>query len=200
LATGEFTEMPTALSERFLPERVRHAATPRAVAVALGLYLLSIAALQWSDLRLAAHAPGVTKPDLNFGYGHAEILSILTALGESGRTEYAWGLVIDSVMPILLAVATILVAARAAPRLLPWLSAAPVTFMVLDLIENASFGMMVAQYPEVSPALVAATSPVTMVKLVSFTVTFPTLVVGTGMLVVRWARGRRRAATGSSSI
>jgi hypothetical protein len=44
--------------------------TPRPPArspVALGLYLLSIAALQWSDLRLAAHAPGVTKPALTFG-------------------------------------------------------------------------------------------------------------------------------------
>jgi hypothetical protein len=194
--------MPTTLPPRSLPARVRHAATTRAIAVALGLYLLSIAMLQWSDLRLAAHATGVTKPDLTFGYGHAEILSILTAFGEAGRTEYAWGLVIDSVMPILLALATILIAARAVPRHLPWLSAAPLTFMVLDLIENASFGMMVARYPEVSPGLVAATSPVTMVKLVSFAVTLPTLVVGTGVLVVRRARGlgRGRDATGSPAI
>jgi hypothetical protein len=190
---GKIVPEESESSVRWRTDRIRLVATPRAVAGAIGLYLLSIIVLQWSDLRLAAHAPGVTKPDLTFGYGHAEILSILTAFGAGGRTEYAWGLVIDSVMPVLLALATILVAARAAPRLLPWLSAAPITFLVLDLIENASFGVMLAQYPDVSPALVAATSPVTMVKLLAFAVTFPTLAIGTGILVVHWVHTRRRA-------
>jgi hypothetical protein len=182
----------SSLSTSSVVRRIMRGATPGAVVGSIGLYLLSVASLQWSDIRLAAHAPGVAKPDLTFGYDRAEILSILTAFGEAGRTEYSWGLVIDSVMPILLAMATILVVARAAPRFLIPLSAAPLTFLILDLVENASFGVMVAQYPDVSAALVALTSPVTMVKLVAFAVTFPTLVIGTGMLVVRWTRTTHR--------
>jgi hypothetical protein len=71
------------------------------------------------------------------------------------------------------------------------LSVAPFTFPVLEVIENAAFASMLARYPAISPGLVAATSPVTMVKLAAFVITLPTLVLGVTAIGVRWLRGRR---------
>jgi hypothetical protein len=45
--------------------------------------------------------PPVSPSPLSPSDGHAEILSILTALGKSGRTEYAWGLVSCAVHGLL---------------------------------------------------------------------------------------------------
>jgi hypothetical protein len=94
-------------------------ATPRATAVAVALYLASIGLLTLSDINIARHAPQVTKPDLIFGYSHAQIVELFTAFGDGGRQAYAINLVIDTLMPLALLVATLLVIARATPR---WLA------------------------------------------------------------------------------
>lgn len=172
-------------------DRIRSLATPRATGVAVLLYLVSVAALTASDARLADFSNELTKLDLRFGYDHAAVLAWLAVLGESGRGAYLWNLAIDSVMPVAFAAATVLVVARAAPRWLPVLAVAPVTFLVLDLMENVALAAMVATFPDVPGILVAVTSPVTMIKLSAFAVALPTLIITLAALGVRWVLRRR---------
>ena len=176
-----------------LRERLVRAASPRATWTAVALYVASVVALTASDNRIAHFAPDVTKPDLRFGYGYPELVGVLEAFGPGGREAYAWNLAIDSVMPILFAAATLLVVARALPRWLGVLGLAPVAFAVLDLIENAAFAAMLAQYPAVSEALVSATRWITMVKLSAFYIAMPTLVLCGTFLLVRGMRRRWRS-------
>jgi hypothetical protein len=178
---------------RALQRRVVEWATARTVLGALAAYLVSLVALTVSDAHVASFAPLFDKPDLRFGYGHADVVAAFAMLGEGGRRAYGLNLVVDTIMPVAFAAAAILAAARAAPRLLAVLAVAPLLFLVLDVVENAAFGAMLLQFPDVSAALVAATSPVTIVKLCSFFVALPTLVVAVLTIGVRWA-WRRRAA------
>ena len=184
--------MSDAAERRSLRDRIRAAATPAATLVGVALYLVSVAALLWSDGQLAGRAADLTKPDLRLGYDHAEVLVFLTALGESGRRAYALNLIIDSLMPVAFAAATVLVVARATWRWLPVLAVAPAAFLVLDLLENAAFAMMIGQYPDVSEMLVSAASPVTAVKLAAFFVGLPTLVAGVIALGVQRVQRLRR--------
>jgi hypothetical protein len=101
-------------------------------------------------------------------------------------------LLVDTVMPVMFAAATTLVVARAAPRRLGLHVVPPAAFLVLDVMENMAFLTMLRQYPDVSPALVAATSPVTVIKLSAFVLAFPTLIIGAVVLGVRWLRRDRR--------
>jgi hypothetical protein len=172
-------------------DQLKGQATPKAIIIALGLYLASITALSFSDASLEQAAPGVPKPDLVFGYNYERVLEIFTAYGAEGRQIYATNLLIDSVMPVFFAAVTILVIARAFPRWLRKLSIFPLTFMILDLIENASFGLMLSQYPDVASGLVAATSPITMIKLAAFVVAMPTMVIGLIKLIVTGLLQRR---------
>jgi hypothetical protein len=174
-----------------LKNRIQASATPRMIIFSIILYLASILVLDMSDARLTAIAPDFSKPDLTFGYGFSDIILLLSLLGEVGRSAYGINLIIDSIMPIFFAAATLLVVARAAPRWWVYLSIAPITFMVLDIIENASFGFMLLQFPELSPGLVAFTSPVTMVKLASFVIALPTLIFGGAYLFIRWIWSKR---------
>lgn len=177
------------LPRRPLGDRVRAAATPRAIGVAVALYLASVVALQVSTAQVAGHADGFTKPDLTFGYDHPRVVDALGSLGDAGRSAYGLNLVIDSVMPAAFALATVLAVARAFPQRLAPLSLAPLTFLVLDLAENASLGAMLASFPDVSPALVGVTSVVTMVKLTAYPIAFATFTVALMALLT----GRVRA-------
>jgi hypothetical protein len=178
--------------------KIQASATPQNTITAIILYLTSILVLTMSDARLTAIAPDFTKPDLTFGYGFSDIILSLSLLGEAGRSAYGTNLIIDSIMPIFFAAATILVIARAAPRWWVLLSVAPSTFMILDIIENTSFGLMLLQFPEVSPGLVAFTSPVTMVKLASFVIALPTLIIGGAYLFIRWVWSKREPSRTAS--
>jgi hypothetical protein len=190
---GSFSFVP--LRQGFLePVRaaIMAAATRRGVVVAVGLYLISLIALTLADLPLERAAPGTAKPDLTFGYTYADIISIFTAYGAAGRQGYLLNLVVDSIMPVMFAAAALLVSARAAPRWLGWLGIAPVVFLLLDLVENIAFALMLAQYPEVSPALVGFTRPVTMIKLSAFVIAMLTLIFGALFLLlagfIRWRK------------
>jgi hypothetical protein len=152
-------------------------AITRTVLISLGFYLLSIVALNYYDIQIARYAPGVTKPDLQFGYTPAAIFEIFTILGSEGRQIYLQHLVVDSIMPVFFALTILLVVARVIPRRLIPLGIAPVTFMVLDLVENASFAWMITQYPSISTTLVSVTSVITMIKLSAFMISMPTLVL-----------------------
>lgn len=175
--------------------RLEDAATTRTIAIALMLYLASVAVLTLSDAQVEKYAPGAGKPDLRFGYAHAELVDLFSVLGEAGRQAYAVNLVIDTVMPLLFAIVTLLVIARAAPRWFGLLSLAPVLFMVLDLIENAAFGLMLYQYPGLGETLVAITSWITMVKLSAFAVAMPTLLIGLAALMIGGLYRRRLLRT-----
>jgi hypothetical protein len=170
------------------------AATARGTLIAVGLYLISLAALTLADQPLERAAPGMTKPDLTFGYTYADIIAIFTAYGTAGRQAYLLNLLVDSVMPVMFAGAAVLVVARAAPRWFGWFAFAPVVFLLLDLVENAALAVMLAQFPEISPALVSFTRPITMIKLSAFMIAMPTLIIGALILAVtglsQWRKAR----------
>jgi hypothetical protein len=181
-----------------MKHKVMESATPRGIIIAISLYLVSIAVLTLSDARITALAPEFSKPDLQFGYDFAYVLAALTILGDVGRSAYGVNLIIDSVMPVLFAAATVLVVARAAPRWWLVLSIAPLTFMVLDVVENVSFGLMLFQFPDIAPALVISTSLITMVKLSAFVVALPTLILGALLVIFQWWRSLNRSSLSSS--
>lgn len=176
---------------KIIKTRIEAMASTKAVFIAIGLYLLSIVALKISDFQIEKVAPGIPKPDLVFGYTYADIMDIFTKLGEAGRQAYAVNLIVDSIMPVLFAAAVILVVARAFPKFWLPLSIAPFLFFMLDMIENVAFAQMVSQYPNIDPSLVAFTRPLTMIKLISFVIAMPTLVIGGLIIIIRWIRDRR---------
>jgi hypothetical protein len=171
--------------------RIIDAASPKAIVIAAGLYLASLAALTAADAPLKQAAPGLSKPDLTFAYTYADIIQILSAYWAAGRQAYLTNLIVDSIMPVCFAAVTLLVAARAAPRWLGLLGIAPLVFMIVDLIENPLLAVMVSQFPDVSPALVSFTSPLTMIKLSAFAVAMPTLIIGVLYLIISWLIRRR---------
>lgn len=171
--------------------RIEALAASGAVFAAVGLYLLSLAALQISDQQIARAAPGITKPDLQFGYTYDDIVATFNQLGAAGRQAYASNLLVDSVMPVFFAAAVILVLARAFPRFWVPASVAPIAFLVLDLVENAAFWQLLAQYPEIEPGLVAFIRLLTMIKLSAFALAMPMLIVGAITIAARWLRRKR---------
>lgn len=177
-------------------------ASSRRAWLALGALLVCLTALMLADLWLERHSgvpvglpmsADATKPDLLFGYQAADLHAIFTAYGEGGRRAYAVGLVIDTVYPLALAAATVLLAARALPARTRWLWAFPITFAVLDVIENLGFGVALAAHPHTLDGLVAVLSPITQVKLLSFPPTVAVLLTSAGVLSWRWFRDRRHA-------
>jgi len=174
-------------------------ASARRARIAVAALLACLAALTLADLWLESHtglpvglpmSAGATKPDLLFGYGAADLDALFTAYGEGGRRAYAVGLVIDTAYPLALAAATVLLAARALPPRARWLWVFPVTFAVLDVIENIGFGVALAAHPQTLDRLVAVLSPITQVKLLSFPPTVAVLLASAGLLSWRWVRLR----------
>jgi hypothetical protein len=96
-------------------------------------------------------------------------------------------------MPVLFAAAVVLVAARAFPRLWLLASIAPFLFFILDMIENAAFALMLTQFPNIDPSLVAFTRPLTMIKLISIMIALPTMGISAIMILIRWTKDRRYA-------
>jgi hypothetical protein len=171
-------------------DRVHRMATPATVGTAVVLFAGILLLMEVVDAGLADIAPGFAKPDLIFGYDAELIRDTYAAWGSEGRSIYFVSTLIDTVMPVLAAAATILVVARLTRRWLPVLSIAPLVFMVTDVVENLAFLIMVGSYPDIPGWLVGATSPVTQVKLVAFwALTVPTLATGLLLLLGRWIRG-----------
>jgi hypothetical protein len=181
-------------------DRIHWFATPGRTAFALLLFAAILVAMEIVDAPLAAVAPEHPKPDLVFGYDAAFIQETFDAWGPEGRARYAWSTLLDSVMPVLAAAATILVAARASRRWLPMLAIAPTVFMVTDLVENALFMILLAGHPDISESLVAVVRPITQVKLAAFWgLTVPTLAIGILVLAWRAVSSRTRRSTRSAT-
>jgi hypothetical protein len=171
-------------------------ATRRRTAIATGLLLVTLAALNVADIWLFSY-DDATKLDLRlWGYSQTEVIHLFDSYGPGGRRAYAVGLVIDTIYPLTLLAATVLLSARAfgaARRWLRWWWVAPATFAVLDVIENAMFGVMLAAYPDVPDGLVTIAAPITRVKLISFGPTVVLIVLAAVILVYRVLRTRFRA-------
>jgi hypothetical protein len=176
-------------------------ATARRTAWAIVALAVCLAALTLADVWLErvtgivvgtpfAHDAG--KPDLRFGYTPADVAALLDRYGPDGRRAYAVGLVIDTVYPVALGAATILLAARAWAGRARWTWAAPLTFAVLDVVENALFGIALASHPVLPSGLLVVASAVTRVKLVAFPPTVAVAVVAAVVLIVRRRRGGDR--------
>jgi hypothetical protein len=181
-------------------------ATDRRARLAAGALLACLAALTVTDLRLESHtglpvgvpmSADATRPDLLFGYGEADVEALFTAYGAAGRRAYAVGLVVDTVYPLVLAAATVLLAARAFASRARRLWAFPVTFAVLDVVENVGFAVALAAYPQTKAGLVATLSPITQAKLLAFPPTVALLLTSAGALSWRWFGGRRGAPHGN---
>ena len=133
-----------------------------------------------------------------FGYGHAEALRFLEAIGPVGRKEYleVWQR-LDTVFPILYFlsfswVAAAIYGAAGAPVLSARLAAvatvAPAT--IFDFAENAAVAAMLRLTPaEVTPEMVAAASRFTTVKWALAAAGFAAAGLG---LARAAARSRRR--------
>ncbi len=173
---------------------------------ALAALVACLVALTLADAWLEQHtglpvglpmSSDATKPDLLFGYTHADVVALFASYGQAGRRAYAVGLVIDTIYPIVLAVAAVLASARAFGRRAQWLWVFPATFAVLDVLENVGLAVALASYPGVSPTLIAVLSPVTQVKLLSFPPTAALVGAAATVLMFRaLQRRRQRAAAG----
>ncbi len=172
-----------------MQERPDWAGTTRTV-VTVGVLLLTLAALTVSDTHLGQFS-AATKLDLRFGYAYADVVALFDEYGTGGRRAYAVNLGVDTVYPIALAAASVLLATRAfgARRRVLWVPA--LVFAVLDVLENALFGVALATHPEVPAGPVAVASVVTRVKLGAFPLAVAVILVAGGVLAFRWVRGRR---------
>jgi hypothetical protein len=168
-------------------------ATRRRTLWAVVALAVTLMALSVSDQHLAGFDPA-TKLDLRFGYGTADVAELFRAYGAAGRRAYAINLAIDTIYPLVLAAAAILLTARAfgPTRRWPWF--APIAFAVLDVVENALLAVALRQYPEVAASLVAVASPITQVKLVSFVLTLAVGLAAVAVLASRAIGSRTRGS------
>lgn len=169
-------------------------ATVRRAWWAVAAYLVTLTALQVVTAWVSTF-DDATKPDLRWVYTHDDVVGLLGDYGADGRLAYGIHLAIDTAYPIAVGLATILLAALAFGGR-RWLWIAPLTFMVLDVLENTLLGVIVATYPDVPEGLVAIASSVTFVKLASLFPTMVVLIVSGVVIAVRWWRGRTDRSTG----
>lgn len=162
----------------------------RTLRAVVGLAIVLVA-LTIADAWLHGYDPA-TKLDLRFGYDRTEVVDLFRAYGPSGRLAYGVNLAVDTVYPLVLAAAVILVSARAFGGGLRWPWIAPAAFAVLDVVENLLLGVALLRFPEVPSGLVSVTSLVTRVKLVSFAPTVVLGVIAVAVLGYRVFSGRAR--------
>lgn len=99
------------------------------------------------------------------GYTHAEAVVTMDGYGENGRRVYIWGsLILDTLFPFVYV--TLLAGAlyRWTDERLRWLAWLPIGAGAIDLGENAQVIAMLAMFPDVSQAQVAAASVFTQTK------------------------------------
>lgn len=175
-------------------------ATARRTTWAVVALLVSLAVLTAGDVvfeeatGIAAGSPfssDAGKPDLRFGYSHDQLVDLFERYGADGRRAYVLNLALDTVYPIVLALAGILLAARAFPALRwPWI--APLGFAVPDVVENGLMAFALSRYPDIPVWVAAVASPITQVKLVFLPLAYLVAIVAFLVLAKRWLGSRRR--------
>lgn len=155
-------------------------ATRRRTWWAAAMLLASLAALTLTDAWLESHtgdpvgmpmSSEATKPDLWFGYEHIDVVDLLDRYGPEGRRAYGVGLVADTIYPLSLAAAAILVTGRTLRSASRWLWIPPLAIAVLDVAENALLGGAVFIHPDISAVLVLVASPIAQAKLLALVAT-----------------------------
>lgn len=124
-------------------------------------------------------AHGVSKLDYHRTYDVALVMQLYDAYGEQGRAMYAWDLLVDTFYPLAVAGAVMLFAVIVIRKpILQKLSvAAPLIFLVTDIIENTFLLLFLATYPSLSPTLVDLSSLMTRIKLFTIYPTFAEAVI-----------------------
>ena len=124
-------------------------------------------------------AGGATKLDLRFGYDLPAVQALFESYGQVERNLYLLNLAIDKLMPLILTLATLLFIPLAFRRakIILILATAPITFLILDIIENALLAVLVTSFPELNAALVRLASAIKRPKLIAAMLTYGILIV-----------------------
>ena len=169
------------------------------------LFILTMASyfymLMFSIPKVENYAPGTNLFDLSpSGYSYDHAVSLLTSLGESGRSVYlTQQLPADFIYPGLFAISYSL--------LLTWLFLKsfdpkswvyyivffPILAGLFDYLENIGIILMIHAYPELTPGLVRFASIMTVLKSSFTTLFFLALIFGIVAWVVSLIRTRREA-------
>lgn len=161
--------------------------SPRRALLFLVLWFISAALLQVSDQRLATLSDGQQKLDLRFGYDFETVDELFEAYGAEGRAVYTGNLGIDTIMPLLLALATwqFVGLAFRRPLLVTLLAAVPLLFFLGDVVENGLLLSLVTGYPVLEPGRVRLASAVTQPKLALAMGSYAVLAISAIVLLVR---------------
>ena len=179
----------------------------------LVVLLLASSGVLWAVLffvtlpRLELLASGAPPFDIRpFGYGVEEAKAYLDALGDAGRAYYLNPeLVLDGFFPPLYAASRVLALwwltmpgrlrdGAIAPGWRRVLVALPVLELILDWGENTGIATMLWSWPDLSAAVVGATSAATRLKLLTAACTEISLLVLAAIALLRWLGRRRRVS------
>jgi hypothetical protein len=172
--------------------------TPRHIIIAAILFValaMGVMPLAEAEIKRISTAP-VSILDLQLGYSTATVYSILENMGEAGRRMYLlveW--TADLIYPIVYLVFLALLIARL--RVLNSLNRAvflpllPVVIWVFDLFENIGLTILLLNYPQAMPILVAICSTLTLLKWIAFFATVGMILFFTS----RWLIMRKNKIT-----
>jgi hypothetical protein len=127
----------------------------------------------------------ITPFDLHFSYTSEQARTLLTELGEKGRTFYAlFELSADVVYPVVytLFMCSLIgfgwkkVILAQPPR--PWVLLVPSTTFIFDVLENLGIVLFLTMYPTISDSIVAWVSLCTSLKWISAVVVAVVAIVG----------------------
>ncbi len=157
--------------------------------VLLAFWFISTILLQTSDGRLVNLAGGETKLDLRFGYDLKTVQNLFESYGTYGRQLYVINLVIDSFMPLFLALTTVLFIALTFRNsaIVKSLTFVPLAFFFADILENLLLYRLLTTFPVLDPGLVQMASNITRPKLIAAIGTYGLLVVSALIIGSRYA-------------
>lgn len=161
----------------------------------LWLFLLTMAVyslmLFWSMPRVLAGAPEMRLFDMSpSGYSYSQALSLLGALGKTGRAAYLFPqLALDFIYPGLFAACYSLMLVWLFSRRFPL--ASPVFHLALlpllaglaDYTENVLIIRMITGFPDISPGLVSAASAATVLKSILTSICLTAVLCGSLLLL-----------------
>ncbi len=164
--------------------------------------LFTVLVLPGQAAEAEAKTGTTTSPDTSFYYTPADLYAMAEAYGPEGREAYIRArFTFDLIWPIVygafLATTLSWTARRAFPaaglgrhaNLLPLLG------VLFDYLENTAASVVMARYPNPTPAIAAVTPWFTMAKWILIGASFGALIVSLAMAAVRWLRGRGAAST-----
>lgn len=182
-------------------ERFIEKITTKKALVFTGLFAAAFVLINYSELSVAGLLKitnGANILDFEFGFSSAEANSIVTALGEQGRSFYLTKIIpIDFVFPVTYMLCYAGWIARLAKNTMPMKGAKrllilPLLAMLFDWLENAGVIMILTQYPGIPEGAVALASTAGMIK---FTFTLCSMVTIMVLLVMSLLKRRIKNKT-----